>query len=285
MASATPFDLRFGARVTDVTQTSDDLVAVRYQDAGGVHTVSAAVCVGADGASSVVRKQLGFAFEGSTYPEMSVIATTDFPFQDHMPDLALVSYCWSASGRFTLLKVPTHWRVSLSPKAGLSLAEATDRELIESQLQAIVPTGKRYEVDSIRGYSGHLRMVEKYRRGRVVLMGDAAHLHSSAGGTGMNGGIHDAFALADCLLQMFRHGASDDVLDRYEAIRRPVTAAEVIPLAKLNRARTHEKDHAAQRKILREMQAITADRAAMKAHLLRTSMIHGVRMSKQAAEG
>lgn len=73
------------------------------------------------------------------------------------------------------------------------------------------------------------RLADCYREGRAFLAGDAAHVHSPAGGQGMNTGIQDAVALAARLAEVLRDGAGEQVLDRYEAERRSV-AAEVVAL-------------------------------------------------------
>jgi len=75
----------------------------------------------------------------------------------------------------------------------------------------------------------HHRLADHYRAGRMFLAGDAAHVHSPAGGQGMNTGIQDAMALADRLIAVLRDGAPDSTLDGYETERRPV-AAEVVAL-------------------------------------------------------
>jgi 3-(3-hydroxy-phenyl)propionate hydroxylase len=124
-------------------------------------------------------------------------------------------------------------------------------------------------------------MVDHYRKGHIILAGDAAHLHSSAGGTGMNGGIHDAFCLAEYLIDILKNGASDDVLDHYEARRRPVTAAEIIPLADANRKRMREKDPDEREKHLAYMQYVCADRDRMKDYLMKICMLDGVRKAGQ----
>jgi len=75
----------------------------------------------------------------------------------------------------------------------------------------------------------HHRLAGHYRAGRMFLAGDAAHVHSPAGGQGMNTGIQDAVALATRLTAVLRDGAAGTVLDQYEAERRPV-AADVVAL-------------------------------------------------------
>ena len=74
----------------------------------------------------------------------------------------------------------------------------------------------------------HHRVADTYRAGRILLAGDAAHVHSPAGGQGMNLGIQDAIALADALAAVL-DGDSDSLLDEYSAVRRPI-AQQVVAL-------------------------------------------------------
>ena len=273
-------DIRFGARVTALTQ-DDAGVTVSVEGDGRVDTVRGAWLIGADGAGSVVRKALGLAFEGQTYPETTLLATTRFPFEEHLHGLSNVNYCWKAGGNFSLLKVPGRWRVSIYPREDLSIEEQLSPENIEAALQEIVPRTEPYEVLEVRPYRVHQRIVERYRIGRVFLAGDAAHLNSPAGGMGMNGGVHDAFNLGDKLGAVINGRADNALLDLYDLQRRPVARDQILAQADRNRARMREKDDAKRREMLAGMQALIADRGKLKAHLLRTSMIEGLRQAAQ----
>ena len=104
--------------------------------------------------------------------------------------------------------------------------------------------------------------------------GDAAHLNSPSGGMGLNGGLHDAFALAEALTAI-RRGAGPERLALYDRVRRPVAAEQILAQAGRNRARMRTRDPARRREILAELQAVARDPARLKAHLMRTSMIEG----------
>jgi 3-(3-hydroxy-phenyl)propionate hydroxylase len=271
-------DLRFGARVTEASQTDEGVVVNGLSADGNEFRVTARFLIGADGAHSVVRKVFGFPFEGHTYPETTILVTTTFPFQDHLPDLSHVNYCWSDHGTFTLHRLKNLWRGSQYPDAGETLEEAQTPPSIQRKFQRIVPTGEPYPVDQMRAYRVHMRIVDDYRRGRVLLAGDAAHLNSPAGGMGMNGGIHDAFALT-ALIRQVSAGAPESVLDDYSRRRRPVAEAEILGQADRNRRRMQERDPVKRREILSELQALVADRERARDYLLKTSMIAGLRQA------
>ncbi len=266
----------FSASVEAVAQDADG-VSVRV--ASQNETLKAAWLISADGARSVVRKAIGIHFEGETYPETTILATTDFPFEDHLPGLSNVTYCWQAgAGNFSLLKVPGRWRVSIYPDEKLSIDDALKPEAIEAALQAIVPLHKPYNVFEVRPYRVHQRIASSYGVDRIWLAGDAAHVNSPAGGMGMNGGVHDALNLADKLVRVLR-GEPASLLQLYERQRRPVALEQILKQADANRARMRERDPALRLVALRKLQAIADDPAALRAHLLRTSMIEGLRQA------
>lgn len=269
-------ELRFGRALDGVVQDAHGVTATLAGEEDGA-SIRARYVVGADGARSRVRAALGLSFEGQTYPETTLLVTTTFPFEDHLEGLSNVSYCWKAGGNFSLLKVPGRWRVSIYPREDLSIEEQLSEESIEAALQDIVPTSERYTVLEKRPYRVHQRIVPSYAVGRIALAGDAAHLNSPAGGMGLNGGIHDAFALTDALDAMLKGERGPEALAAYDARRRPIAAEQILVQADKNRARMREKDPAKRLETLRSMQAICADRESMRAHLLRSSMIEGLR--------
>jgi len=270
--------ISFDTSIEAVTQ-SDDAVTLQVNTAEGASTVRGGWLIGADGARSAVRKSLGIAFDGDTYPETTILATTDFPFDEHLPSLSNVTYCWQVgAGNFSLLKVPGRWRVSIYPDEMRPIEESLQPEAIEAALQAIVPSPQAFRVFEVRPYRVHQRMAASYGAGRVWLAGDAAHLNSPAGGMGMNGGVHDALNLAAKLVRVL-NGESDDLLKLYERQRRPIALDQIIKQADANRSRMRERDPALRMAALRKLQAIADDPVALRVHLLRTSMIEGLRQA------
>jgi 3-(3-hydroxy-phenyl)propionate hydroxylase len=175
-----------------------------------------------------------------------------------------------------LLKVPGRWRVSVYPDENIPIEDQMTPEALNASLQAIVPRAVPYEIAEQRPYRVHMRMVPQYRTGRMFLAGDAAHLNTPAGGMGLNGGIHDAFELAAALSGVLRNGAAETRLDLYDARRRPVARDDILAQADRNRARMRERDPERRRALLKDLQAITADRERMRAYLRRSSMIDGL---------
>ena len=110
----------------------------------------------------------------------------------------------------------------------------------------------------------------------MILTGDAAHINSPSGGMGMNGGIHDAFNLADKLQRIYA-GEDKSLLELYERQRRPIAVKHVLEQSGKNRARMQERDADKRRQVLTELQRKAADKKLAEEYLLDTSMISGLR--------
>jgi 3-(3-hydroxy-phenyl)propionate hydroxylase len=275
-------DVRFSTRVVAAADQGD-AVAVEIAHNGERRQLRAAYVVGCDGARSVVRESMQLGFEGLTYPETTLLVTTQFPFEQHLEGLSNVSYCWKPDGNFSLLKVPGRWRVSVYPDETRSIDEQMTPGALEASLQDIVPRDEPYDIAEQRPYRVHMRMVDAYRKDRMFLAGDAAHINTPAGGMGLNGGVHDAFELAAALADVLRRAAPDARLDAYDARRRPIARDDILAQADRNRARMRERDPERRRALLKDLQAICADREKLRAYLRRSSMLDG--LARAAAIG
>ncbi len=270
--------LEFGSRLEGFEQDASGVTA-RVTRGDKAEILRARFLIGADGARGGIRKMLDLNFDGQTYPETTLLVTTNFPFEEHLEGLSNVSYCWKEGGNFSLLKVPGRWRVSIYPREDLSVEEQLSEAAVEASLREIVPRKERYTVMEKRDYRVHQRIVPRYFAGRVALAGDAAHLNSPAGGMGLNGGIHDAFELAAALTEILGGADPQARLDLYDRRRRPVAKNQILEQADRNRARMREKDPAKRRELLAGLQATAADPEKRRAYLLKSSMIEGLRMA------
>ncbi|PQM29061.1 monooxygenase [Sphingopyxis lindanitolerans] len=273
-------DIRMGVKVEGVEQDDDGVRIVVRDSMDEMTTHESGFLIAADGARSVVRSALGFPFEGKTYPETTILATTRFPFDEHLEGLSNVNYVWKQGGTFSLLHLPGQWRCSLYPDGEESIEDALQPASIQRKMQEIVRIDGDYKVDEIRPYRIHMRIVDDYRSGRVLLAGDAAHLNSPSGGMGMNGGIHDAFELVRTLEEVL-NGGTMDRLNRYTRRRRPIAEQEILSQSDGNRARMQERDPDKRRESLEALQRIAADSDAAREHLLRSSMITGLRLAAE----
>lgn len=272
VAAAEHVDFRRGVEVTGI-EAGD--AQVELQTADGKR-LAADWVIAADGASSGLRRLLELRFEGLTYPETTILATTSFPFEEHLPGLSWVNYVWSDNGTFSLLRVPGRWRVSLYPDDGVSVEQTMEPTTLQARLHEIVPISGDFNVLECRPYRIHQRILDNYKVGRVLFAGDAAHLNSPSGGMGMNCGIHDAFNLTEKLAAVL-NGEPESLLEQYDRQRRPVAREEILSQADTNRRRMQQRDPAWRRAELERLQAIATDASAAREFLLRSSMISGLR--------
>ncbi|MEV6680909.1 FAD-dependent monooxygenase [Streptomyces erythrochromogenes] len=212
-------------RPYEVTAVAQDADGVTLTTATG-ETLRAAHVVGADGMHSAVRTAAGIAFEGGSYGESFVLADV---VMDWAPGPREVSLVFGASGLMVIAPLPGgHYRIVAT------VAEAPaepDLAFVRRLLDERVPgqAAVRELVWSSR-FRIHHRVADRYRAGRLLLAGDAAHVHSPAGGQGMNTGIQDGYALGRAL-------AAGD-LDGYEAARRPVALRVVALTHRMTRVAT-----------------------------------------------
>jgi len=203
-----------------VTQDADAVTATF--DDGDV--VRARYVVGADGMHSTVREQAGIGFTGGAYEHSFVLAdarlTGDAPTDD-------VRLFWSGEGLTVVAPLPNGTFRIVAPVD--DAPEDPSVAFVQDVLDTRGPGGITVtEVTWGSRFRIHHRVADTYRAGRILLAGDAAHVHSPAGGQGMNLGIQDAVALADALTAVLG-GGPDSLLDDYSATRRPI-ARQVVEL-------------------------------------------------------
>ncbi|KAA0082596.1 pentachlorophenol monooxygenase [Mycolicibacterium sp. P9-64] len=205
-----------------VTRDADGITATF--DDGDV--VRAAYVVGSDGMHSTVREQAGIGFHGDEYEQSFVLA--DVHLSGDAPADEVVLF-WAAAGLTVVAPLPNGAFRIVAPvddAPEVPSADFVQRILDDRGYGA----GRMTVTDVVWGsrFRIHHRVADTYRSGRILLAGDAAHVHSPAGGQGMNLGVQDAVALADALTRVVR-GAPDTVLDDYAAARRSI-AQQVITL-------------------------------------------------------
>jgi len=263
--------------VKGVHQTSDGVEVLVWEN-GQEKLIEGSYLIGADGADSAVRKACAIVFEGFTYPERFLVASTLFPLETKFERLALVNYVSDPEEWLVLLRTPSVWRVLIptDPTIEDDALFLSDR-WIQDRLHHMAPHDKDYEISHRTIYRVHQRVARTWRRGRVLLAGDAAHLNNPLGGMGMNGGIHDAWTLADKLIQVHAGGDADALLDRYDRQRRTICTKFVQEHTINNKRLMESKDPDVQRTRQAEFMRDAADPVLARKFLLRTSMIQSLR--------
>lgn len=204
-----------GARVTVNGPNGEQVISARY-------------VVGAHGMHSLVRQASGIGFEGGAYEDSFVLADVRLEWPLGHDEVSLF---FSPAGLVVIAPLPdgSYRFVATMDNAPEQLSEAD----IQAVLDARGPqAGKATVLDVIWSsrFRLHHRLAKFYRSGRLILMGDAAHVHSPAGGQGMNTGLIDAVVLGEILAGIVSGNRPEIALDLYESLRRPA-AAKVLGLA------------------------------------------------------
>jgi 2-polyprenyl-6-methoxyphenol hydroxylase-like FAD-dependent oxidoreductase len=212
--------VRRGQEAVAVAQ-DDAGATVTLRDAGGTTaSVRARYVVGADGYHSAVRQSAGIGFSAGTYAQTFVLADLhmDWPLG---ADVMRVFFAPEGM----LLVVPfseDRYRIVATVDSAEAHPTLGDTQaLLDQRGPASLPGRARELVWSSR-FRIHHGVADRYRAGRIFLAGDAAHVHSPAGGQGMNIGVQDAVALGDRLAAVIGGREPEASLDEYEAERRPV---------------------------------------------------------------
>jgi 2-polyprenyl-6-methoxyphenol hydroxylase-like FAD-dependent oxidoreductase len=217
--------------LTAIDQDADGVTATF--DDGDV--IRARYAVGADGLYSTVREQAGIGFEGGAYDESFILA--DVRLDGDVPADEVILY-WATEGLTVVAPLPGDVYRIVAPVA--DAPEAPSAAYVQEILDSRGPGKGRIAVTELiwgSRFRIQHRVADTFRAGRLLLVGDAAHVHSPAGGQGMNLGIQDAVALADALAAVLG-GAPETLLDDYSAARRPMARGVVTMTDRLTRLAT-----------------------------------------------
>ncbi|OLN86563.1 putative aromatic compound monooxygenase YhjG [Colletotrichum chlorophyti] len=208
-----------GVEAKDITQDGETARATLVRG-GEEEVVTAKFVVGCDGAHSVVRHCTDVTFEGAQYPQLLMLADAKIKGNyDHErvslfvggPVMGIFPL---KDGYVRIVGERSRW----SKRTG----DPDAKEIEDFVLEVGGEKVEILETKWLTSFRGNCRAVDKFRQGRVFLAGDAAHIHSPAGGQGMNTGIQDAINLAWKMAAVLRGEKSDAFLDTYHEERHPV---------------------------------------------------------------
>ncbi len=216
--------VHYGVEVTEIDQDADGVTITSTDTATGeAHTTRARYTIGADGGSSTIRSKVGCHLLGDTNDVTWVVI--DCHVKRWWPDRDFLTF-WSDKERPVVdiaLSAGNHrWEIPLKPEE--SPEDYPTRTEVWPLLEALGVTEEDVEIHQHAFYKHHTRMADTWRKGRVFLAGDAAHLMPPWAGAGMQTGMRDAHDLGWKLARVLKSELPERWLDTYEAERRPNAA-------------------------------------------------------------
>ena len=216
--------VEFGADIAGVEQRDGSVeVLVRRGDLETRETFG--WLVGADGAHSAVREAACIPFEGDDYAKRVLRIMTPLDLRSLIPDLAGIAYLYDDADSLSLLEMTDVWRVILRLAPSMSDEAALDPAWLQRELRRFLPLQGDLPARSIDIYRTSQRVATEWQRGRVLLLGDAAHVTNTRGGMNMNCGLHDAWTLGEA----FGAREIDLAIESWANQRRDVVRNKLLP--------------------------------------------------------
>lgn len=211
--------VEWNTELLDITKGDDIISATIKRDDDTTSQIHGKYLVGCDGGSSFVRKRLGLNFEGDTLGKYFYVLDTKIEWDIEHSDM-YACLCKDTFVAFIPMVGEKRYRViGILPKSienpdDTSLQEIVERIKIDSEIPCELSEIKWHSV-----YKVHTRKADRFIKGNCFIAGDAAHVHTPAGGQGMNTGIQDAYNLAWKLNMVINHNADKKLLETYDSER------------------------------------------------------------------
>jgi 2-polyprenyl-6-methoxyphenol hydroxylase-like FAD-dependent oxidoreductase len=255
----------FNNEVIKIKQENNEITVTSRDAHGNESEFAGAYLIAADGGHSAIRTMLGVTFDGAEYPHKVLRVMTDDAMETWLPGLAPLTYVFAGVHSMSLLRMPDCWRLILRVPAETGDETALAPDWIAARLRDVLPTdGTLPRLIHRDVYGASKRVAARYRVGRVLLAGDAAHLTNTRGGMNMNCGIHDAYSLAEVLARTLSDG-DERRLDDWATARRRVATGMLIP-------RT-DRSVAGGPGFLESIRAVAADKRAARDYLVTAAML------------
>ncbi len=222
----------WNTNVVGLEQDEHSVTLTAEQD-GQTRTFTADRVVAADGARSRVRELLDIEFDGTTWPERFVATNIRYDFEKH--GYARSTLMIDAKYGAIIAKIDDTglWRCTYCESADLPEDQVLER--MAEYFKVILPGATDYELVQYSPYRMHQRAAERFREGRVILAGDAAHATNPTGGLGLTSGLFDAYALYPTLTAVMRGDANESVLDQWAEERKEKFLKTASPQASENK--------------------------------------------------
>lgn len=205
----------------DYKEVQDGVEAIVKLPDGREQTIHSRYLAGADGGKSPVRHHAGISFEGETYEQLFFVADTSVEWKYGYGKL-FFAFGKNKLAAFFPIKGEQRFRiVSIVPENLLAKTETTFDDIKDILKNDLGIHARFFDTSWFAEYRTHHRVVNTFSKGRVFLVGDAAHIHSPAGGQGMNTGLQDAYNLAWKMAAVIKHSANEKLLNTYNEERLP----------------------------------------------------------------
>jgi 3-(3-hydroxy-phenyl)propionate hydroxylase/6-hydroxy-3-succinoylpyridine 3-monooxygenase len=252
------FTVHWNTRFTGLVQDPAG-VTVATESPDGVREFRAGWVIGADGAGSAVRKAAGLGFEGITWPQRFVATNIlyDFEADGYARATRMIDPQYGA----IIAKIDAGglWRCTYCEDAALPEEQVLER--MPAYFRAVLSRPREYDLKMYSPYRMHQRAAERFRIGRVLLAGDAAHATNPTGGLGLTSGLFDTYVLYEALAAVIQGSESDAILDRYSEERRRIFLDCASPRASENkRLIYHSHDPGRLEQDLRMLRRLETDR-------------------------
>jgi 2-polyprenyl-6-methoxyphenol hydroxylase-like FAD-dependent oxidoreductase len=265
--------VHFNTRLTAIEQ-DDSGVTISVETQEGPGSMRCDWLVGADGGRSGVRKALNLPFEGHTWPERFVATNIWYEeFAEHgigYANFMTDPVRWAV---IAAISRDNLWRVTYNEDGSIPDEEALRR--VPERLKELLPGSKRYELAAASPYRVHERASPRFRVGRVLLAGDAAHVCNPCGGMGLTTGVMDANALIDALSAVIDGRAGESILDFYGADRLRVFREFSSPAATEYKRILGESDPERRRRDLEQFKTVASNPAIMRQTMLAIFAVRG----------
>jgi len=275
-------EVRFGMAVTNVAQHADGVVVAAGPTA---ERFKGGWLIGADGGRSAVRKAVGITLEDYTWPERFLVTNVQgdleargFVRTNYVSD----EQSWALVLKLSDADGASLWRITYPIESDAEDGTVLAEPNVRRRLNQIVPGSDSLPLRYAGLYRVHQRVAETFRAGRVLLVGDAAHLNNPLGGFGLNSGVHDAANLLAKLAPVWRGEADAGLLDRYARQRRHANVKYAQESSIRNKRLLEERDPERRRQGQEQLRCIARDPMLARTHLLNSSMITSVRDAERS---
>lgn len=275
MLQAYDCEFLFSHKVVDASQNGDAVTVVAATPQGTKHFTGSWL-LGCDGANSAVRSSQHIVFDGYTWPERFLMIHTAHDFSDEFGRVNFIADGpnWQLVVKIPFGPGPDDWlvRIVSGVPADAREEQVLAPENLQANLQRLSNRQPHWPVAGATIYNIHQRVAQTFRQGRIVLLGDAAHINNPIGAQGLNSGIHDAMNLVPKMAQVWRDPSEAALLDLYDRQRRQTNWEFIQKISVENKQRNEETDLQKRAGAIAFMKSLMNDDDARFAFLDRWSM-------------